>query len=842
MPTLFAQFYAAAHTDLLVWGSLSCCCSILLLVTYYIFPDVRRTPGWQFLYSSLYDLYASAGFVAIALLGSPSASDAAIHLPLPPGLLPAGVAEDDPDVVEHAICAAYLPLFVSFLAADMGANCWRLLMYVDLIVVYHNPFRTTTGRPLYHIAVLLAAALWALALSDTSVLCTSSDGSGSLNLQTLTVSLVYAPFCLFVFGGGTLYSVVAWLLSHDKESRPISLLARQRVMEHCLLYLLLYGALLGALTASYANFRLFTEVGRGVFIRLVAALTAGRPVFAFLGWLLINRVPQRCGAKGRSRAPSSRAMARLSLAEPLVAGGGEGGKEAAGWGAAKAHVAEAGFKEELRYELVLDVTKAISELAERETRQSSQPEAPPAQASPTQASDGSAQAGGGPVSPERAAEVPLSHAALQQTPRRTLAFSHSLNPRVQHYAIAHFRAIRAAFGISPKAFAAAFASLLPELQHPSRRSYRLLGESVSEGASGSFFYWVKHTDGRDTGYIVKQVTRREKDALMHILPAYKQHVQARGGASLLRYLSCHSMRLRWPWAGKVYFVVMRNFFPAKPQLSFDLKGATANRRALKAWQLHQTNTVSNIYNTLRDWEWMDIGMATDLEPADRDELWSIISADTALLRRLSLLDYSLLLGIYRPPPTMLPQQKHAQLAELVRQSGGTAFISRDRQKVYFFGIIDVLEHFSLRWRLQRIVLRALYCLAMRHADSDGISAMPPPLYADRFQTFVANEVLHLRDPPQMAPVDEEWREGGWVALLKRLTGAYGAAGRGPRGSGLKRWNRLWERRRRGLVKQRIDAEHDDYVARIRELEEHIQILEGELGGARRREGGLPDAV
>ncbi|EOD28172.1 hypothetical protein EMIHUDRAFT_235123 [Emiliania huxleyi CCMP1516] len=673
MPTLFAQFYAAAHTDLLVWGSLSCCCSILLLVTYYILPDVRRTPGWQFLYSSLYDLYASAGFVAIALLGSPSASDAAIHLPLPPGLLPAGVAEDDPDVVEHAICAAYLPLFVSFLAADMGANCWRLLMYVDLIVVYHNPFRTTTGRPLYHIAVLLAAALWALALSDTSVLCTSSDGSGSLNLQTLTVSLVYAPFCLFVFGGGTLYSVVAWLLSHDKapaqpprirpcgrrwaESRPISLLARQRVMEHCLLYLLLYGALLGALTASYANFRLFTE---------------------------------------------------------------------------------AGFKEELRYELVLD------------------------------ASDGSAQAGGGPVSPERAAEVPLSHAALQQTPRRTLAFSHSLNPRVQHYAIAHFRAIRAAFGISPKAFAAAFASLLPELQHPSRRSYRLLGESVSEGASGSFFYWVKHTDGRDTGYIVKQVTRREKDALMHILPAYKQHVQARGGASLLRYLSCHSMRLRWPWAGKVYFVVMRNFFPAKPQLSFDLKGATANRRALKAWQLHQTNTVSNIYNTLRDWEWMDIGMATDLEPADRDELWSIISADTALLRRLSLLDYSLLLGIYRPPPTMLPQQ-----------NGGTAFISRDRQKVYFFGIIDVLEHFSLRWRLQRIVLRAL------HADSDGISAMPPPLYADRFQTFVANEVLHLRDPPQMAPVDEEWREGGW---------------------------------------------------------EHIQILEGELGGARRREGGLPDAV
>ena len=152
---------------------------------------------------------------------------------------------------------------------------------------------------------------------------------------------------------------------------------------------------------------------------------------------------------------------------------------------------------------------------------------------------------------------------------------------------------------------------------------------------------------------------------MSMLPAYTRHVQTRSGASLLQYLSCHSMRLRWQWAGKVhaaparalrplahstppplyvgarllatrplatrplatrplatrpqvYFVVMRNFFPTPPQLSFDLKGATANRRALKAAQLHQTNTVARMYNTLRDWEWMDIGMTTDLDPTDRE--------------------------------------------------------------------------------------------------------------------------------------------------------------------------------------------------------------------------------
>ena len=128
---------------------------------------------------------------------------------------------------------------------------------------------------------------------------------------------------------------------------------------------------------------------------------------------------------------------------------------------------------------------------------------------------------------------------------------------VQNYAVAHFRAIRETFGITAESFAAAFKRSLPE----SADSERRLRESVSEGATGSFFYWVKHPDGSDTGYIVKQITKAEKNTLMSILPAYKAHVQARGGNSLLQYLSCHSMNLRWQWSGKVYFVVMRNFFP-----------------------------------------------------------------------------------------------------------------------------------------------------------------------------------------------------------------------------------------------------------------------------------------
>lgn len=368
---------------------------------------------------------------------------------------------------------------------------------------------------------------------------------------------------------------------------------------------------------------------------------------------------------------------------------------------------------------------------------------------------------------------------------------------------------------------------LPE----SHASARRLRESVSEGASGSFFYWVKHPDGSDTGFLVKQITEREKNTLMSILPAYKAHVQARAGSSLLQYLSCHSIFMHWELASKVYFVVMRNFFPIRPQLSFDLKGATANRRALKTWELHQTNTVAGLYSTLRDWEWMDIGMATDLEEVDKGRIWAMICADCEFLHRQQLLDYSLLLGIYRPPASLLSHQKQTLLRQLAAQCRGTGIVSRDRQKVYFFGMIDVLEKFTIRWRMQRACLRLLYALSMRWYSADGISAMPPNLYADRFRTFMAHEVLQMEEEPTQTVLDERWRAGRWSAqlctLCRRLLGLP-ILERGARRGGTARWKPLWERRRRGLVKQRMDSEQQDQVARIKELEDHVSALKGEL--------------
>eukprot|EP00928_Gymnodinium_smaydae_P027322 TRINITY_DN21170_c0_g1_i1.p1 TRINITY_DN21170_c0_g1~~TRINITY_DN21170_c0_g1_i1.p1 ORF type:complete len:1067 (+),score=206.70 TRINITY_DN21170_c0_g1_i1:123-3203(+) len=400
----------------------------------------------------------------------------------------------------------------------------------------------------------------------------------------------------------------------------------------------------------------------------------------------------------------------------------------------------------------------------------------------------------------------------------------SRTSRAHHYAVDDFRAVRESFGISSAAYARAFPNDLSELDP---NWVQRLKESVSEGASGSFFYRVfSGVSGREatSRFIIKQITLQEKRTLMRLLPAYRSHVQRRSGRSLIQYFGCHSMSLSWRYSGKVYFVVMRNFLPVKQWLTFDLKGATANRRALSARFLHRIHAGADprggaAYGTLRDWEWMDIAMTVDISAQDRASLAEIVAADAAFLREQGMLDYSLLVGIHRLPRDLAPAEHEARLQQLIAAGG---YVSLERQKVYFFGIIDVLESYSLRWQMQHAVLRTAYCLSCKCASMDGISALPPHEYADRFQTFVSREVLHIgpstaygigsRPSGASADLDESWRQQHrcWCCCRpSTISGTF---------ENDSRWTPLWERRRRGLVRERIEADRADHMRRISELE------------------------
>jgi len=219
------------------------------------------------------------------------------------------------------------------------------------------------------------------------------------------------------------------------------------------------------------------------------------------------------------------------------------------------------------------------------------------------------------------------------------------------------------------------------------------------------------------------------------------------------------------------------------------------------------------YGTLRDWEWMDIAMMVDVDDHDRAALAEMISADAAFLGEQGLLDYSLLVGIHRLPPELTPEQREARLHTLRLQGG---YPSVDRRKVYFFGIIDVHERFSLRWKVQRALLSVGYHLLLRAPDAAGMSALPPVEYADRFRTFAMYEVLQLPLPPSLTAESGALQQGASAgALDPRDTGTMQSA---------LRWGPLWERRRRGLVKERIEGEREDHIRRIQELEDELRRL------------------
>ena len=184
-----------------------------------------------------------------------------------------------------------------------------------------------------------------------------------------------------------------------------------------------------------------------------------------------------------------------------------------------------------------------------------------------------------------------------------------------------------------------------------------------------------------------------------------------------------------------------------------------------------------------------------------------------------MLDYSLLVGIHRLPRELSQAERQRRL-QLLQEHGGC--VSRDRQKVYFFGIIDVLERYNLRWRLQRLVLTVGYHLLLRTPDALGISALTPPDYAARFATFAVIEALQLSlphtAPPQAAPPQPassgdcrgSGSDGSWASVCGTIDA---------------KWGHLWQRRRRGLVKMRIQMDREDSLRRIEELERRVAELE-----------------
>ncbi|KAL2860189.1 hypothetical protein BJX68DRAFT_224442 [Aspergillus pseudodeflectus] len=163
----------------------------------------------------------------------------------------------------------------------------------------------------------------------------------------------------------------------------------------------------------------------------------------------------------------------------------------------------------------------------------------------------------------------------------------------------------------------------------------ILSELGSPGKSGSFFYF-----SRDYKYIIKTIHHAEHKLLRKILPEYYKHVEQNPNTLISQFYGLH--RVKMAYGRKIHFVVMNNLFPPHRDIhyTFDLKGSMVGR------EMSEDYIKDHPRSTMKDLNWLRRERQLECGPAKREFFLAQLKRDVELLKRLKIMDYSLLVGIH----------------------------------------------------------------------------------------------------------------------------------------------------------------------------------------------------
>ncbi|KDO32936.1 hypothetical protein SPRG_02629 [Saprolegnia parasitica CBS 223.65] len=289
---------------------------------------------------------------------------------------------------------------------------------------------------------------------------------------------------------------------------------------------------------------------------------------------------------------------------------------------------------------------------------------------------------------------------------------------------------------------------------------------VSEGSSGAFMFFT--TNG---AYIVKSLTKRESTFLDGMTDAY----------------AAYSMEL---YGRTSYFVVMENLFDKQHAVHhrYDIKGSWVDRNAEKARYgaeatcrycnmafrsgardtcpnragFHSPNVV------LKD---MDLTTKVRLGHGHGAAVLQQLKQDSDFLCEKGIMDYSLLLGvievrfqvnvqsILRDEIDTLPLPSLDVLSAVSTMRTSQRAVAKQSiaclrsadvvvgPGFYYIGLIDILQ----TWTLEKRFERWFKTLILRK-DPDGLSALPPKAYRDRFHKRL-DEIFHVSGADSPSPLD-----------------------------------------------------------------------------------------
>lgn len=177
----------------------------------------------------------------------------------------------------------------------------------------------------------------------------------------------------------------------------------------------------------------------------------------------------------------------------------------------------------------------------------------------------------------------------------------------------------------------------------------IVSELGSPGKSGSFFYF-----SRDYRFIIKTIHHSEHKQLRKILKDYYNHVKANPNTLISQFYGLHRVKL--PFGRKIHFIVMNNLFPPHRDIhrTFDLKGSSIGRELPvplptneeEEAALAQGENLQNAAMVFKDINWIKAKQTINLGPTKREQFLKQLQVDVELLKRLNIMDYSLLIGIH----------------------------------------------------------------------------------------------------------------------------------------------------------------------------------------------------
>ena len=254
-----------------------------------------------------------------------------------------------------------------------------------------------------------------------------------------------------------------------------------------------------------------------------------------------------------------------------------------------------------------------------------------------------------------------------------------------------------------------------------------MGES--KGRSGSFFFY-----SHDRKFIIKTITNEEKETMDKILVNYYNYMKSFNTTLITKIYGIYTVVIKN--ASSVNVILMQNLFGCSPihiQRMFDLKGSSVQRKTKNVQKWKKDQVLKDM-----DYQWL-----TQVEPKlinfsneDIQEIKKNMENDVNFLRRLSLMDYSLLFIIVDYPNKIDPDYK--QIVGLLDDPKykGHVYESFTKEFIYIIGLIDYLQIYKFRKNLETFA-KGIYF----GKEKNMISCVEPNYYGERFQDFMKKNVF-----------------------------------------------------------------------------------------------------